>query len=171
MPKVGDKVRVLNDEWKDITEGTEYVVTDIHRSGIVDYYYHRETFSFADDVGELRTIGSGDFDEFELVTEPQPDVTDLIANLGRRVHELESDAVNHPQHYTRGKFETIEVIEHMTQGYADPFVAYCVGNTTKYIDRAPYKHGSPAEDLRKAAWYLTRAADHIEGQAVGDSDV
>ena len=122
--------------------------------------------------------------------EPSPSVTDLIANLAHRVGELEEslqwfaqrdrkttakvaeldaksltqvDAVNSPQHYKRGKFETIEVIEHIMQGYDDPFVSYCVGNTAKYIDRAPFKHGSPAEDLRKAAWYLTRAADHIDG--------
>lgn len=76
--------------------------------------------------------------------------------------EPTQDAVNSPQHYKRGKYETIEVIEHITAGYDYPFVAYCVGNAVKYLDRAPYKHDSPAECLRKAAWYITRAAEHTE---------
>lgn len=101
----------------------------------------------------------------EEIAEPQPEVTDLIANLGRRVHELEgADAVNSPAHYKRGDLETIDIIAHITAGYDDPFVAYCVGNAVKYEDRAPYKHDSPAECLRKAAWYLTKAADHIESK-------
>src|SRR5699024_3894939 len=54
--------------------------------------------------------------------------------------ELDSDSVNHPSHYTTGKFETIEVIEHIVEGYSDPFVSHCVGTATKYLDRAPYKH-------------------------------
>lgn len=137
---------------------------------IDDFYTEDETYVW---------VSYGD--SYEVI-EKAPDVTDIIANLARRVSELEThlapkeceespareskyDAVNSPQHYTRGKYETIDVIEHITQGYGDPFVAYCVGNTIKYADRAPYKHGSPAEDLRKAAWYLTRAADHVEGKA------
>src|SRR5699024_3721661 len=41
--------------------------------------------------------------------------------------ERVTDAVNHPSHYTAGKFETIEVIEHIVEGYSDPFVSHCVG--------------------------------------------
>lgn len=73
----------------------------------------------------------------------------------------ESDAVNSPQHYTRGKFEVIEIIEQTVAGYDDPFVAHCVGTATKYINRAPYKHETPLEDLRKAAKYIDFAIEHI----------
>lgn len=77
----------------------------------------------------------------------------------------QADAVNSPPHYTQGKHEVIDIIEFITEGYDDSFVGYCVGNTVKYVARAPFKHGSPAEDLRKAAWYLTKAADYIEKDA------
>lgn len=184
MPKVGDKVRFIGKSDNCVTFGKVYEIIKIDGAG--DALFIDDD----NDIDNLCEICPFGFDEWELVTEETPSIHALIANLGYRLHEVEAalapkecvkdepvvdgDAVNHPQHYTRGKFETIEVIEHMTQGYADPFVAYCVGNTTKYIDRAPYKHGSPAEDLRKAAWYLTRAADHIEGsdavQAAGEAD-
>lgn len=74
---------------------------------------------------------------------------------------IEPDAVQHPSHYNQGRFETIEVIEEFTKGYNDGFVAHCVGTATKYISRAPYKHESPAEDLRKAAKYLEFAIEHL----------
>lgn len=74
------------------------------------------------------------------------------------------DFVNHPSHYTTGKFEVIEIIEEITKGYEDPFVAYCVGSSQKYIARAPHK-GKLTEDLEKAAKYIEFALDHIRGDA------
>lgn len=76
----------------------------------------------------------------------------------------ESDAVHHPSHYTQGKFETIEIIEAITQGYDDGYVAYSVGNALKYLARAPFKHASPIEDLRKAATYLEFAIKAYEAK-------
>jgi hypothetical protein len=58
------------------------------------------------------------------------------------------DDVNHPSHYTYGKFETIEVIEDWQLGF-------CLGNVVKYISRAGRK-GDKLEDLKKAAFYLNR---------------
>lgn len=180
MPKVGERVRYLgvSDVFDDLTVGKEY---EVRR---VDSNEYSEYFEIIDDVKDEAYFYADGFHFFELVSEPQPDVHALLANLGRRIHEVETalapipteedgpaeatDAVN-PAHYKRGKYETIDVIEHITAGYDDPFVAYCVGNAVKYADRAPYKHDSPAECLRKAAWYLTRAADHVDKQA-GDSD-
>lgn len=83
--------------------------------------------------------------------------------LGEEQAEL--DAVNHPNHYTQGKFETIEVIEEITKGYDDGFIAYCIGNTLKYIARAPFKHGSPAEDLAKAKRYIEFAIEHLDAKS------
>ena len=74
-----------------------------------------------------------------------------------------ADAVAHPPHYTRGKYETIEVIEHIVEGYSDPFVSHCVGTATKYLDRAPYKHEDITEDLRKARAYLDFAIEKLDG--------
>ena len=64
-----------------------------------------------------------------------------------------SDSVNHPKHYTFGKFEVIDVIEDWKLGF-------CLGNTIKYIARSPHK-GSQIEDLRKAQWYLAREIDRL----------
>lgn len=76
-------------------------------------------------------------------------------------NQTESDTVDHPDHYTQAKFETIEVIEEITKGYEDGFVSYCVGNALKYLSRAPFKHEEPTEDLAKAKRYLEFALDHL----------
>lgn len=74
------------------------------------------------------------------------------------------DAVNSPNHYTQGRFETIEIIEEITQGYSDGYVAYCVGNALKYLARAPFKHGEPTEDISKAAKYIEFALARLQTQ-------
>lgn len=73
-----------------------------------------------------------------------------------------ADVVNNPNHYNTGRFETIELIEEVTSGYEDGYLAYCIGNSLKYISRAPFKHETPLEDLRKAAKYLEFAIAAIE---------
>jgi len=62
-----------------------------------------------------------------------------------------NDAVNHPSHYTTGKYEVIDVIE-------DWRVCYHLGNVIKYIARHQHK-GRPIEDLKKAEWYLKRLVE------------
>ncbi len=164
--KKGDFVRYLGGDTHyddNLTVGKVYEIALVYRSGEVSIY---------DDAGNLWNIHELNEDCFvkvydELMVEP------VVSDYEKKTHTFEekpnegevTDAVNSPLHYKRGKFETIEIIEHMTQGYSDPFVSYCVGNTVKYVDRAPYKHATPVEDLRKAAWYLTRAADYIEGKS------
>ena len=57
-----------------------------------------------------------------------------------------------PDHYARLDPEPIDVIEAWGLGYH-------MGNALKYIARAGRKDRTRyAEDLRKAAWYLTREA-------------
>lgn len=74
----------------------------------------------------------------------------------------QADAVNSPPHYTQGKHEVIDIIEQITSGYTDGFVAYALGNTLKYISRAPFKHENPTEDIKKAIKYLEFALKHLE---------
>ena len=70
----------------------------------------------------------------------------FIGDLMNREH----DPVNHPSHYTQGKFEVIEVIE-------DWKMPYHLGNAIKYIARAGKKDPEKAlQDLQKAVWYLER---------------
>lgn len=94
-------------------------------------------------------------------TELEQALDELQARIGE---QAESDAVHHPSHYTQGKFETIEIIEAITQGYDDGYVAYSVGNALKYLARAPFKHASPIEDLRKASTYLEFAIKAYEAK-------
>lgn len=73
------------------------------------------------------------------------------------------DVVNHPAHYTDGKFETIEAIESWRLGYH-------LGNAVKYISRAGKKSkDTELEDLRKARWYIKRYLDyhHLQPEGLG----
>lgn len=66
---------------------------------------------------------------------------------------MENDSVNHPAHYTAGKFEVIEIIESITNSMKlTPFEGYMLGNTLKYLAR--FKHKNGLEDLQKAKVYL-----------------
>ena len=68
------------------------------------------------------------------------------------------DPVNHPKHYTGhpSGVECIQVTEHMN---------FCLGNAVKYIWRAGLKSDNPAEDLRKARWYIDRELKRIAGES------
>ena len=69
------------------------------------------------------------------------------------------DPVNHPQHYTAGPVECIEAIRAALGD--EGFVAYCRGAAIKYAWRAGRK-SLHAEDLRKGAWYLVKAAEVLD---------
>jgi hypothetical protein len=64
--------------------------------------------------------------------------------------------VNHPSHYTFGKYEVIDVLEDWFE--TDPLL-WQVG---KYIARAGHK-GNLVEDLKKARWYLDRRIAKANG--------
>lgn len=67
--------------------------------------------------------------------------------------------VNSPNHYKQGKQEVIEIIEESATSYPVS-VSYHIGNTIKYIMRAPFK-GRMKEDLEKDNWYLERAIKRL----------
>lgn len=69
-----------------------------------------------------------------------------------------SDLVNHPPHYTQGKFEVIDVIKDSLTDEGNE--GYCVGNILKYVMR--YRHKNGIEDLKKARWYLNRLIEGLE---------
>ena len=72
---------------------------------------------------------------------------------------MNNDIINHPAHYTDGKFETIDAIESWRLGYH-------LGNAVKYISRAGKKSkDTELEDLRKARWYIKRYLDYHHLQA------
>ncbi|MDU5287658.1 DUF3310 domain-containing protein [Negativicoccus succinicivorans] len=76
---------------------------------------------------------------------------------------MNNDIINHPAHYTDGKFETIDAIESWRLGYH-------LGNAVKYISRAGKKSkDTELEDLRKARWYIARYLDyhHLPPESIG----
>lgn len=68
------------------------------------------------------------------------------------------DAVNHPEHYTTGGLETIDILKAKLS--PDEFKGYLRGNILKYIFRYPHKNG--IEDLKKAQWYLEKLISEEE---------
>jgi hypothetical protein len=71
------------------------------------------------------------------------------------VAEPENDPVNHPSHYTSGSIECIDFID--SCGYG---LDFCLANAIKYLTRCKLK-GTCEQDIRKAIWYATHAADKI----------
>lgn len=71
------------------------------------------------------------------------------------------EMVNHPNHYNKGKYEVIDVIEDVTVNNEDGFIGFCLGNSLKYIMRAGHKDDI-RQDLNKAIWYIQKTIDYID---------
>lgn len=70
-----------------------------------------------------------------------------------------SDNVNHPDHYQSDN--NVECIDAIRAALGlEGFVAHCRGTAIKYAWRSG-KKANHAEDLRKGAWYLNRAAEEL----------
>lgn len=71
------------------------------------------------------------------------------------------DPVNHPSHYTSGKFEVIDIIQ--DQLGLEGMGNFCLGNAIKYICRAGKKDKAKTiQDLEKAVWYLNHYIDEVK---------
>jgi len=68
---------------------------------------------------------------------------------------MREDMVNHPDHYTRHKWEVIDILEEF---FGDDPLLWQVG---KYTMRYKYKK-NPLEDLKKAEYYLKRKISNLE---------
>lgn len=73
------------------------------------------------------------------------------------------DKVNHPPHYTKGKYEAIDVIEDAVQFAPDSVIGGLQWQALKYILRMWHKDKA-LEDAKKAQWYLTRLIETLEKQ-------
>ena len=71
-----------------------------------------------------------------------------------------SDPVNHPPHYTAGPVEVIEILEQAAASAPDPVLAGLQWQVLKYMLRMWLKD-SPAQDARKARWYLERLISRL----------
>lgn len=85
--------------------------------------------------------------------------SEALDRAWEEVRKSQVDAVNHPLHYTFGKFEVIDVLEDWFP--TDPLL-WQVG---KYIARAGHK-GNKLQDLEKARFYLERAISKLKAEDV-----
>lgn len=69
------------------------------------------------------------------------------------------DEVTKPEHYNSGGIECIEAIK--ASMAPEEFKGYLKGNTIKYLWRYSYK-GKPAQDLKKAQWYLAKLLEAVD---------
>ena len=83
-----------------------------------------------------------------------PAVVKLRAKLDAQSVGKQTEAVNHPPHYTAGGIETIDFIEAKNLNFR-------LASVVKYVSRASHK-GKQLEDLRKAQWYLSREIMALE---------
>jgi len=74
-------------------------------------------------------------------------------NIVMTIDRKPTNSVNHPDHYTQGEIETIDVIQYLTSDLKG-IKAVCIGNVIKYVMRCNYKNGW--EDIEKAKWYLDK---------------
>ena len=72
-----------------------------------------------------------------------------------------ADMVNHPAHYTAGKFEAIDVIEDAVAHAPNAVIGALLWQSLKYLLRMFLK-GKPLEDAKKARWYLNRMINKLE---------
>ena len=70
------------------------------------------------------------------------------------------DRVNSPSHYTRGTQEAIDIIEEAIDAAPTNQAALLQAQVLKYLLRLWHKD-NPAEDARKAQWYLNRLVDSL----------
>jgi hypothetical protein len=66
-----------------------------------------------------------------------------------------SDPVNHPDHYTAGPVEVIDILEQAVANAPSAVLAGLQWQALKYLLRMWLK-GKPTQDAQKARWYLDR---------------
>lgn len=86
---------------------------------------------------------------------------DYWADVFDTFEEDIEDVVNNPNHYTSGKYETINIIEDATSDL-EGIKAFACGNALKYIIRHN-KKGKPIEDLNKAIFYINKLIEAHNG--------
>lgn len=72
-----------------------------------------------------------------------------------------TDYVNEPPHYLKGRIESIDYIK---QQLGDGFKYYLEGSMLKYNHRFKYKNDNPLEDLKKSQWYLDRLIKELSNE-------
>lgn len=111
----------------------------------------QEFFFVNNDVSDAHLNISVYGDTFRLCKE--------LEGVYYKVIEEENDKVNHPKHYTAGKYEVIDVITDRVDRLTGT-ESYYTSNILKYMYRYDLKNG--VEDVRKAKFYLEKLIEHLE---------
>ena len=70
------------------------------------------------------------------------------------------DLINKPPHYNYGNIETIDyIVDVLDNGGA---LDYCQGNVIKYTGTRMFTKGNPADNIKKAIWYLNKMLELLE---------
>lgn len=72
-----------------------------------------------------------------------------------------NDIINHPEHYTTGKVDCLQLMLD-TQG-VEAVKHFCICNSIKYLYRHNKKNGD--EDIRKASFYLNKYVELIDKES------
>ena len=75
--------------------------------------------------------------------------------------DISKDDVNHPEHYTVGGIETIDILK--AKLTAEEFKGFLKGNVIKYLCRANHK-GKATQDIEKAQWYTNKLVEVDRGE-------
>jgi len=70
------------------------------------------------------------------------------------------EEIHEPKHYTQGDIECIEAIRAALG--KEGFIAFCRGNSIKYLWRILDKHDDASKDARKCRQYLDWIIEEIE---------
>lgn len=158
--KIGDKVKIRYMDPDKYSEpmvdcgGDIATITDIINSQGNIKYRVKENYYYWDE------------DMLEPVEENEDISRDLIEGNNftkatvtlKELQEIKNN-VDHPKHYTNGKYECIDIIEDVTKDLTG-LEAVCTANVIKYMWRWKLKNG--VEDLKKARWYLNKLIDNTE---------
>lgn len=68
--------------------------------------------------------------------------------------------IESPPHYTKGRYEAIEVIEDAISRAPDPVLGNCQGQALRYLLRL-WDKDAPSLNAGKAKWYINRLLDHL----------
>ncbi|MFZ9655099.1 MAG: DUF3310 domain-containing protein [Limnohabitans sp.] len=74
-----------------------------------------------------------------------------------------TDQVNHPPHYTKGRFEAIDVIEDAVDSAPDAVLGSLQWQALKYLLRL-WNKGNALQDAQKAEWYLKRLINKLAAE-------
>ena len=89
------------------------------------------------------------------IDQATPEQWNAVKNYVDPFDKPKEDNINHPSHYNQGSKEFIDQLEETFS--PKEFMGYLEGSLRKYIHRFNDKNPTnPAEDLRKARWFLDK---------------